>query len=67
MELKRGVAKCATMATQLQQVIDFTMMPSGQPVSKVELDLFLKSVAEATRDFNIFLETTKGELKAMRN
>ena len=42
-----------TCGTQLTEIIDFQVLPDGK------LDDFLKSVAEATRDFNEKLETTK--------
>ena len=50
---------CMTCGTQLTQIIDFQVLPDGKSISKAGLDDFLKSVAEATRDFNEKLETTK--------
>ncbi|CAE7228114.1 unnamed protein product [Symbiodinium sp. CCMP2592] len=67
LDIKKGCAMCMTFSTQLAQIVDFQVLPDGESISKAGLDAFLKTVAEATRDFNEKLEVTKGLLRSKSN
>ena len=67
LKLKKGHSVCGSNLAKLVHMREFVELPDDLPPTKENLDKVMKEMAVHTKDYNVLVEMTKGQMKALRN